>query len=325
MLSAATLTNAIDLATCQVNFPIVLAARGGRNGLDLQISASYSSGSLYTAITDNVSAPTGVLGLGWSLHVERVVAVYGQSATPADCTYVFIGGSLQSRLVQVGTNSDGTQSFAAENYVFWQITYDPGTETWRVVDEDGTVRLFGGTASGNGAVDWAVAWGGWKGTSVNLSGQRRLAVGWALASISNRFGDQISYRYTQVPMAVGSASGLTFSQASYLSQVVGTDGSKAVLGYAAKDASEYQNPHLDPAPPNAWQDPVATNYLETLDLFAGSGVLLDHLAFDYAKPPLGTGALTKRLLVSIARSNGDGTPREPALKFAYWDNRPATV
>ena len=317
MLSAATLTDAIDLCTGQVRFPVVLAARSGRNGIDLLLEAVHTGASLWSATNWNRVAPTGVLGLGWSLAIDRIEAVDGQSALPADCSYLLRTAAAQSRLVRIGTNSDGSFSFAAENYLFWQISYDPVAERWKVIDEHGTVHLFGG-AAGRGAVDWAVAWGGWKGPSGSVSGQRRLAVSWLLASTTNRFGDQVSYRYNQVPMQVGSSDGESFTQASYLAEMIGADNSRIVLSYAAKDPAEYADPHPYPAPPNAWQDPLRTQYLSAVDLYAASGVRLERVTFGYASPMLGSAALSKRLLTSMARIDSNDVAIEPPVKFSYW-------
>ena len=55
----------VGLFTGQVNFPVNLVSRPGRNGLDLRFDMYYSTSVRNYAETWNAEAPTGVLGLGW--------------------------------------------------------------------------------------------------------------------------------------------------------------------------------------------------------------------------------------------------------------------
>lgn len=64
----------VNLFRGDVNLRLPLLAMAGRNGLDVTVSALYQSNVARQALRWNLDAPTGVLGLGWDLVTERVVA-----------------------------------------------------------------------------------------------------------------------------------------------------------------------------------------------------------------------------------------------------------
>ncbi|MBN9396963.1 MAG: hypothetical protein BGO39_03110 [Chloroflexi bacterium 54-19] len=45
--------------------------------------------------------------------------------------------------------------FAAENYLFWQISYFTQDNHWEILKEDGVTYIFGGQPE---AVQWGVKW-----------------------------------------------------------------------------------------------------------------------------------------------------------------------
>lgn len=322
MIDANILQQAVDLFTGQVEFAISLVDRSQRNGLGIRLNASYSSGVRYSATTWNQEAPTGAMGLGWSLALDRIYIVEAQprsraSALRTDRDYYVQLGAQFSRLVRTGTAADGTWTFGCENQVFWQISYDPVRELWRVVDENATTYIFGDQGSGRGTVDWGVAWGGWVGPSGQLANQASMAVGWSLSLVTNRFGDKVLYSYLQDSASVG-IGGAAYTQATYLAAITGIDGTTVRLTYQPKNAVEYQDPHTDPLPPNAWQDRFGTRYLARLDSYAPNGNRLDAIVLGYAATFLGAGVLSKRLLTSIAHFTGKGVAVEPPVLFSYW-------
>jgi RHS repeat-associated protein len=317
-MNAQDLMECVDLPTGQARAMLPIFLRAGRGGLNMALDAVYGSGVLGTAIQWNQSAPTGILGLGWSIPRDRIIALRGSSMLTGDRSIVLILDGAATDLQCIGTASNGTSSWAASAYAFLRISYNPAQELWTVIDEDGLIRQFGGSASGHGTVDWGVAWGGWSGPNAGTSGQIPMVTSWSLASVSNLFGDSVRYSYTQVGAAVGTPSGLQYTQASYLTAITGTDGSSIAMSYSVKTAAEYQDPHTNPAPPNVWQDAFETHYLSSASLCNVDGSTQEKVSFGYATTPLGSGALTKRLLVSVTRSTGAGILKEPSTTFSYW-------
>jgi len=299
----------------------------GRNGLDLSVSIEYSSRLYDGATRSNLTHPTGILGLGWSLTQEAIVAVADTAA--ADIFYYLIAGAASGRLVCVSTAPDGTQQYQGENFEFWQIEFSPALARWTVVREDGTTYVYGDQSSGRGTVQWSVVWGAWRGASVQPQGQTPCPVVFNLSEVSNRFGDSVTYSYDQVLQTVGTPSGpgttAIYTQASYLSRVTGVTGDYVVLTYAEKenDATnqEYIDPHSTPPPPNAWQDRFETRYLASITLYGAGGASRFTQKFLYttagALTFLGSGVLAKRLLTAIVQTPADTPTTLPSPLFAY--------
>lgn len=314
MLNVEDLTNAVDGYSGLVSLSLPLVNLPGRNGLDLRLSAAYGGPVWQQAATWNLDAPTGVLGLGWNLSVPRIVSEgYGVAPDQRAFRIDFDG----TRVLICTAQTASGWSFATDRADQWQITYDPSGEIWTVVVEDGTVYTFGDSTSGRSTVTWRVGWGDWKGSSATPLGQQRYASGWLLSGISNRFGDAITFAYQTTEVAVGTGVGLTFTQSSVLSRAVAADGTQVTLSYSPKTAAEYVNPHANPPPPNAYQDPLATAYLSGISLADPNNNPLGGLVFTYAATMLGTGNFQKRLLVGVTPTAPGGTS-PPPVKFSYW-------
>lgn len=315
-MTAQHLIAAIDPCSGQAAFALPLLSRAGIGGLDLTLGARYDGGTLVVATGWNQDAPTGVMGLGWTIGRDRIWLEAGQSALPGDARYFIELGGVRSQLACIDGGTGGVSSWATAGYRFWQIRFDAGQNLWTVIDEDGLTYRFGGAASGRSTVDWGVAWGGWSGATGATQGQRAVAVGWSLAEVQDLFGNRRTYSYNQVAAPVA-ATGLSYTQASYLASVTGVDGAVLTLTYAAKSAAEYQDPHADPAPPNGWQDRFETQYLASVALADASGAPVASVVFGYATD-LGSGGLTKRVLTSLTRLGSAGVPVEPPTLFSYY-------
>ncbi len=82
------------------DYPLVTGLPN-RNGVGIHISASYSSSTDRASRTDNLSEPTGVLGLGWQFGYPAIIrADTGQILPPERETFYYIGTGGLSRLYQ---------------------------------------------------------------------------------------------------------------------------------------------------------------------------------------------------------------------------------
>ncbi len=327
MLSTTVLTDAVGLYSGQAGFTLPLITIPGRNGLDVNVAIAYGGNVALQATTWNRTAPTGILGLGWLLANEGISAPTGQYVAPGERAFTFIGGSNGGPLVATGTDAAGRLTFALANYAFWAITYDPLRERWEIVKENGDTWIYGDTDSGRDTVQWGVAWGSWRGSSNQTVGQARIAVGWSLSEITNRYGDTIVYSYTNVDAPVSAASGLAYTQASYLASITGVGGERAVFTYGDKQSVEYQDPHTNPPPPDPYQDRFETKYLASIDITSADGESLGAFVFLYGPSPenptfLGSGQLSKRLLLQIQRTYPGGD-RMPNPTFEYYTTNAA--
>lgn len=308
----------VDAYTGAASVSVELINIPGRNGLDLSFRISCSSHVFNNATNSNLTDATGVLGLGWALPVDAIISAAGTAA--ADVTYMLVSGSESGRLVCKSLLADGTQLFQCENFQFWTIVYTPALARWQIVKEDGTSYIYGDVSSGRNTVHWAVAWGAWRGASVQLAGQSPRAALFCRSEVSNRFGDSITWEYDSVVQTVGSGTA-AYTQAVYLSKVTAVTGDYIALSYLEKENDvtnqEYIVPHTNPAAPNAWQDAYQTRYLNTLTLYAADGTARFVQQFQYASTPLGTGAMAKRLLTGIIETPAGSTAHLPGLRFVY--------
>ncbi|WP_438044439.1 RHS repeat-associated core domain-containing protein [Sorangium sp. So ce128] len=326
MITADQLTNAIDRSSGGVRFTVDLLARPERRPTDIQLLLSYSSEVWKTATTWNLRAPTGAAGLGWSLARAEIVRTPRHTASADGSQWTLSCGGAGTPLVRIG--SDGALwTFAAVDYRFWKITYDPGRERWEIVLEDGTRQIFGDETSGRSTVQWGVAWDNWLGASALVAGQSQIAVRWSLSQVVDLWGNATTYSYDTDDVLVGPAGTddsqrPRFTRSSRLVRIDGVGGESAVLIYQPKDPAEYQDPHTNPPPPNAWQDRYDTHYLQSVELRGVDDSLLFTQTLQYDDGSagtafLGSGDLTKRLLTGLRRTWASGRSL-PAVRFAYY-------
>lgn len=294
MISTDQLRNAIDLYRGEVSFALPVAALPGRGGPAVGIDIGYRSAVASVVAHDNTSAPTGILGLGWSLPCERVVSV-------GDSFMLETSGSALI-LVQTGTASDGSLIYAATDYRFWKIRRHASSERWEITREDGVISVYGDSNSGRGTVDWGVVWNGWADGSQQLTNQSHKAVAWNLSEVCDLWSNRVLYNYEQVSAPVGGISGLSYTRATYLLSITAAGGDKAIFAYAEKASFEYGPAHNDPL--NTWQERYQTRYLSGITIAAPGGAVMGGVSFDFTDGHgqtqyCGAGSMSKRLLMAV--------------------------
>ena len=428
--------SSVNLYRGTVNLPIPLLELSGREGLKVKIAAVYQGASPESVRTRNLEAPTGILGQGWSMPIDRIEIRGKKTGAHADDEYFLVGGALRSRLVP--TTWDETlfelegehraaledrgvtdhlaatfdrhghrlsssaqiesagadamwivrdsihersyrvaaqdnrllvtsagRTYQAESYDFSRITYFAEYERWEIVQRDGTTSTYGGglesadtdeekpKRASRDVVQWGVRWGNWLGpssvTKAKTDGDRaqtQYATAWNLASLHNRWGDEIRFAYEADMQKVGGDDGLPYTKSTAVREIVDVYGRRVVFHYQAKvfdnrrpDATrEYLDPHrayeengkpipFDPTTPNAYQDRYETSYLAALEVVAdddGNDVTLQRIEFDYelanasglAEDDWTYGDTTKRYL-SAVRVFGEDGARRPGMEFRY--------
>lgn len=88
----------INLFRGDVNFTIPLFHFAGRNDLSVSMGASYSSSIAPSVNKSNLIAPTGILGLGWELALNRIDAETVGSADVNTMRYYYTHNNIQNRL-----------------------------------------------------------------------------------------------------------------------------------------------------------------------------------------------------------------------------------
>src|SRR2546426_166894 len=68
------ISNSVNLFTGDISMPLSLVSIPGRDGIGINVSAFYSSSNIENLVGMwNLDAPTGILGLGWSLPGSQII------------------------------------------------------------------------------------------------------------------------------------------------------------------------------------------------------------------------------------------------------------
>ena len=318
-----------------VSLPMDFLSLLGREGLDVKLSAIYSSNIRRELTTWNLDAPTGILGLGWQLPIEMIALDPQGSGAPATNRYYLISNGSANPMVRTGVAPDGKWTFQLRNFEFWSVLYDPANQIWTIVKENGFVYTYGGGHGTSGAAQWGVRWGNWIGSSSQRAAQTRYPIAWNLSSIVSPMGHGIYYEYRNVNQKV-MANGLEYTQASYIGKVTDSFGRTLTFNYGNKYGAlnpgtfngrpiiEYQARHTQLPAPNAYQDRYETLFLDSVDVANASGTPVYGIKFTYSFVNQASSGdpsyplLTKRCLRSVFQyaPNGDTLP---PIRFDYVD------
>ena len=321
MFSAELFTDAVDPLNGSVAFTLPLLDIPGPESLNINLSLTYSSLVQDTVQHWNLSHPTSCIGLGWELPRWRIFVDQPYGVDLAEQRILLSTPATLTRLTYLNSTEDGTQQWLAEKQPFWQIRFNPSNNRWLVIDENGIRHQFGGA----GGTETAVAIGDWLASSQQTHSQRQVAVVWNRVAVSDLFNNTINFEYQNVNSSLG-VNGQAYTQASYLSAIVGAYGDRVTLNYADKSPDEYAWPFTDPNPPNAYQARVATRYLSSLVFQPAmattpSGTITLNSDTQFIGGDR-SAAFTKRTLNQIVRSYIDGRALPP-LSFNYADNSAA--
>lgn len=321
-----------------VSLPLDFLTIPGLEGLDVKLSALYSSSIKNNLNTWNIESPTGIMGIGWQMPIEMIAVDKGGSGSATSDLYYLISGGSANPLVKTGETSDGLWNFQLRNFQFWTIQYNPVGKIWIIVKENGFIYTYGeGTNTSSNATQWGISWGNWIGSSNIGASQVKFPIAWNLASITTPMGNKIQYEYLNINQNLIS-SGLAYTQASYLSKVIDSYGRTINFNYGNKygvlnpDTNsgtipivEYQAPHTEITPPNpnAYQDRYETLYLDDIQIKDTDNNLLSGLKFSYTfinNAPTSDpnyGLLYKRCLQSVFQYADRGQTL-PAMQFEYF-------
>lgn len=351
----ASAADSVNLFRGDVIFPLNLLSLENRGGLKTTIALSYGSAVEQAVGTINQAAPTGIVGLGWSLPFEMILLDFQGSGSPNDDSYYLAnseGG--RSRLWSTGQSAVGTAeelwTFELESFHFQLISYSPAKQLWTLIEADGSTRIYGAdVANGDSpnALRTAIKWGGvtgnWTGASSRTQGQESFTIAWNLAKVVNAWGDEIIYTYSAFAddeIEIGGAGGLAYTRASYLQTIADPTGRTITFNYLPKiyDLApnqngvmirEYEPPHsLQGSGPWPYQDRFETRFLDNITVKQTQdnvtsvitslrfGYSVDLLA-DTSTIPGDQAYLYKRYLRTITAVSASGKLM-PGPKFDYY-------
>jgi hypothetical protein len=272
-----------------------------RHGLKVSVALSYSSNIHPVVGRDNHVAPTGWVGLGWTLDFGRIINQHNGTVSTDDDEY-FIQGSLgNGRLISTGNIitlfGNPCQEYRLENSYFTRVGFASAINQWFCLLADGTIYSYQGTRN-------LRAWNNWIGESKYAS-TLSLTTGWDLKYVENIYGDKITFEYEIVSESL--PDGSSFTKACYPKKIISSSGRHVVFNLDDKMSNEYidihseQHPGIpeDPTLPDAYQEIFETKYLSSAEFRDEQGVLLSKAVLGYNESAfVGTGVYQKRVLTS---------------------------
>ncbi len=327
--------DSVNLFTGTANIPLNIASLPGRKDLDLNLGVMYNSHVQNWAQNWNISHPTGILGLGWGMAFDKIVVNKNGAGTNSSDDFFLLNNGASNQLVQDGyiPSPSNILTYQLRNFEFWDIKYDPAQEKWTLIKEDGTVYIYGDKNSNRGTLQYGVKWGNWLGDSALSSGQEQYVTAWNLSEMQNAWGEKITYSYDNVAVKLGSANGLTYTQASYLKTIVDSFGRTITFQYAEKYGAlnpspqniiEYQAAHTQTGLYNAYQEQYETRYLDQIEVLSEANIPLFSVQFEYDFINIGINSQTavyplmwKRVLKSFWQVQPNGSTL-PGMEFEYY-------
>jgi RHS repeat-associated protein len=318
----------LNLFRGDVNVPLPLVSLRGRNGLDVALTAFCASNVDAAVGPSNRVAPTGVLGVGWSLPRDQVLLADRQNPSADGAAYLLTGGALR-RLVRsespVRSENTEESSYELVDYQFWAISHhhdelDPDEDYWEVIREDGFRHVYG-----RAGIEWGVRWGNWTGPST-APGAERFPVAWNLVQVTSPQGDTLRFSYDRDEVPIGGPAGPAYTRACYLTEITDAVGRRVELHYRDKESFEVEPPH--PVPPGgaeAFQDKYENRYLDQITVTGEDGGRLATLSLAYkfhdvsASVQSERGRYRKRYLDSITEAGSAGASYPP-LEIGYWSD-----
>jgi RHS repeat-associated protein len=267
----------VNLFRGAVSLPLTLTSISSLSGLEAAATIVYSSVNPGAIDTWNLEAPTGPVGLGWSMGYEFIAVDIKTSAAPNDDEYFLVADGSSRRLFKTLETVDYWE-FELERYEFWQIRYYVVQQQWVIVKEDGNHYTYGGEVADQSVspVQYGVKWGGsdgsWVAPGVQSTGQTIYPVAWNLISITTPWDDYIAFSYENDIDMLGTSSGKGYTRSSRLKQVLAPFNRTLTYHYTEKKHNqqirEYQIPHYDIGSPelHAYQDRYETQYLDRIEL-----------------------------------------------------------
>lgn len=331
-------TKDIDHASGNVVFHENIASLTG-----YALTINYNSeGVDKHALTWNEENHTGVLGLGWSMGLSRIIRKTNQTKTTLDDTYVLYSKGNSHNLVYVGKELNSSQEDSIRNYrvqssVNEIVRFHVQNGQWEVIDENGVQYFFGDCTSNancisdhvSNGVEYNATWGNWVGSSV-VPPSDSLAISWYLSVKRMINGEEVLYKYIQEEEHIGNSSS-THTRATYLSEVIGTKLRRIKLIYGTKDSEEYVDIHSENTVAgaatytpsgsddhDAFQERYETRYLSKVEVYNSTGIKEKEVGFSFGFISENDAHLEKRVLTGIEHRNGGGMATAPKEEFEYY-------
>lgn len=323
--TTSSMSNSVNLSTGSVNLPIHIVSMNANNRTPVKFSIIYNSQiALDKANRWNKEGATGVLGLGWSFSLPKILVDNKGTGTRIDDDFYF----ENVRLIYTGstlTNGKTIFNYVLQNMLQWKFAFTEVDEKWELTKDDGTKIIFGDKSSNEGnAIEWIWKWGNWIGSSRETIGLGKQAIAWNINYQEDREGNKVYYTYQKVERYLGNVSYKNYqTEASYLRRIQDDLGRRIMFNYNEKTSEEYieENTQIvesgDFGEGDAYQERIQKKYLESIELASSKNKLIKKVKFEYTFR--GIMKSKKRLLTSIVNYNYEGKA-SPSTNFVYVDD-----
>jgi hypothetical protein len=322
------------LFTGRSKYSIPLSIPAGRNGMQPDLSLSYSSGSV-DGILGDVQAPW--VGMGWNIDsVEIARKITNGACTPCgggsygyEDKFVLLFNGTGSELI-ADTTTPGRYRTKEDQYLYIQRHNDAlgnGSaanatgEWWEVTEKDGTHWRLGWSANSEQLVAMkgypGAASGSWATLGYAGHATDTVASRWRADSVADVYHNTMSFTYFEESRAV---AGINYDRASYIDTIsyTGHTSGTPAAGYSVVFVRESRGTDIPADQTQTDWDAWDTYRLDRIEVKYGSTTVRTY-DLGYTNDQHTDGGVTwdTTTLTSLA-SSGSGTAA-PTISFSYTD------
>ncbi len=328
----------VNLYSGDVYLPQQLFTLPGRNGMDVDLSLSYSSNIYLDVLARNDKAPTGWLGLGWELKLGgKIYTDHNNTVTPSDDKYYYTSPEGITQRIY-----ENNGSYFLEREPYWRVTPTfEGTKRitgWTLKDPSGKIFRYGDFVNHNSttrnATRYVFSWEGAANNNSNFVGEgfagtpELYAFQWDLAEIEDLAANKIKYEYEQTLEQLRYkdwmvSNPLSYTKASYMKRITNPEGATIEFSTKKKDLGEVYDPKNFSEEPDAFMEFYEDVLLQKIQIKNPKGDIIREFQFCYKlindvdeEIP---GFYKKSLLLKVSES-GANSANLGNMSFEYYDD-----
>ncbi|WP_461303012.1 hypothetical protein [Aureisphaera sp.] len=301
--------NSVNAANGKVAFNVPIATIAAKS-VSFPVSFSYNGQSAFQqGRKTNEYAPTSTLGVGWSFTIPKIIADHKNTGTREDDTFYMVDGGSTIELLPIG-QSGGIWSYRPQSYAPIEVTFNTTQDEWKVVDENGRIFIYSDRS-------YLSTWGNWIG-STRQTPTGRMSFEWRIKTIKDQWDvNYLTFMYDVVEGRNNSSQTTNkHTEASYVSEIISSQGGKVVFNYSNKHSHEYFEPYTQTAEPDAYQERFEKKYLTNVSIYNSNNNIKFTYDLKYLVVDTQAASTKKRYLTSITK--GDGLSQSlPSQEFEY--------
>lgn len=317
-------SNYLNISSGKVSYSVPISDKFG-------IGLSYSTNAVAGVDEPNSTVSTGLVGIGWSFNIPKIVVDHKNTGTRIDDEFYLVEAGGLNQLYCIDKTAEYNE-FVGSGVSNTRIYYYFQDERWDLIRDDGTIYSYGGKSNEcNSIVNW-IKWGNWMGDSPVVEDQNgnivqeHLAISWYLSEVKSVFNNTVEYRYKQDLEQVCNSNSsdpryscndaLSYTKGIYLSEIL-NEGERMLFNYSMKDTIEYFDRNTSQPEPDAYQEWILKEYLESIETYNKHDNLIGRQQFLYDS--LNETGYRKRILTGIQNIDHNGDQDYP-MTFEYYNS-----